>query len=90
MAALRRVAIEQGHAERAVQAARELALAAGGIEGLDTDLRPKLIELLGDDFDFTALTEVDDTVREYVAPILPYNPSPLGMPLGVACRSSSG
>ena len=36
------------------------------IEALDQDLRPKLIELLGDDFDFTALTEVDDTVREEI------------------------
>jgi len=36
------------------------------IEALDPDLRPKLIELLGDDFDFTALTEVDDTVREEI------------------------
>jgi magnesium transporter len=41
------------------------------IEALDTDLRPKLIELLGDDFDFTALTEVDDTVREEILEELP-------------------
>jgi magnesium transporter len=34
------------------------------LEALDPDLRPKLIELMGKDFDFTALTEVDDTVRE--------------------------
>lgn len=34
------------------------------IEALDHDARPKLIELLGRDFDFTALTEVDDSVRE--------------------------
>ena len=36
------------------------------IEALDTDLRPELIELMGGDFDFTALTEVDDTVREEI------------------------
>jgi magnesium transporter len=36
------------------------------IEALDPDLRPKLIELMGKDFDFTALTEVDDTVREEI------------------------
>ncbi len=36
------------------------------IEALDPELRPKLIELLGEDFDFTALTEVDDTVREEI------------------------
>lgn len=34
------------------------------LEALDTDERPRLIELLGRDFDFTALTEVDDAVRE--------------------------
>jgi magnesium transporter len=33
------------------------------IEALDPDLRPQLIELMGKDFDFSALTEVDDTVR---------------------------
>ncbi len=36
------------------------------IEALDPDLRSKLIELMGKDFDFTALTEVDDTVREEI------------------------
>jgi magnesium transporter len=34
------------------------------LEALDPDHRPQLIELLGRDFDFTALTEVDDAVRE--------------------------
>src|SRR4051794_17672713 len=34
------------------------------LEALDSDARPKLIELMGEHFDFTALTEVDDTVRE--------------------------
>jgi magnesium transporter len=34
------------------------------LEALDPDLRPRLIELMGADFDFTALTEVDDSVRE--------------------------
>ncbi len=34
------------------------------IEALDHDLRPQFVELLGKDFDFTALTEVDDAVRE--------------------------
>ncbi|MBV9065304.1 MAG: magnesium transporter [Methylobacteriaceae bacterium] len=36
------------------------------IEALDTGHRPRLIELLGDDFDFSALTEVDDSVREEI------------------------
>jgi magnesium transporter len=41
------------------------------IEALDPDLRPKLIELMGKDFDFSALTEVDDTVREEILEELP-------------------
>jgi magnesium transporter len=41
------------------------------IEALDPDLRPKLIELMGKDFDFAALTEVDDTVREEILDELP-------------------
>jgi magnesium transporter len=41
------------------------------IEALDQDLRPRLIELLGSDFDFTALTEVDDTVRDEILDELP-------------------
>jgi magnesium transporter len=36
------------------------------IEALDSELRPQLIALLGKDFDFTALTEVDDAVREEI------------------------
>jgi magnesium transporter len=34
------------------------------IEALNADERPRLISLLGQDFDFAALTEVDDSVRE--------------------------
>lgn len=33
------------------------------IEALDEADRPRLIELLGRDFDFTALTELDETAR---------------------------
>ena len=36
------------------------------IEALDPELRPQLIELMGKDFDFSALTEVDDAVREEI------------------------
>jgi Mg2+ transporter (mgtE) len=36
------------------------------LEALDAEHRPRLIELLGPDFDFTALTEVDDSVREAI------------------------
>src|ERR1044072_8204962 len=34
------------------------------IEALDHDLRPQLIALMGEDFDFTALPEADAAVRE--------------------------
>jgi magnesium transporter len=33
------------------------------LEALEPEQRPRLVELLGIDFDFAALTEVDDTVR---------------------------
>lgn len=36
------------------------------LEALDADERPRLISLLGADFDFAALTEVDDAVREEI------------------------
>ena len=36
------------------------------LEALDSDTRPRLIELMGDDFDFAALTEVDDNMREEI------------------------
>lgn len=36
------------------------------LEALGAEQRPRLIELLGPDFDFTALTEVDDAVREAI------------------------
>lgn len=36
------------------------------LEALDPEERPRLISLLGADFDFTALTEVDDAVREEI------------------------
>jgi magnesium transporter len=41
------------------------------LEALEHDKRPRLVELLGIDFDFTALTEVDDTVREEILEELP-------------------
>ena len=36
------------------------------LEALEPERRPRLIELLGRDFDFAALTEVDDAVREEI------------------------
>ncbi len=41
------------------------------IEALPAEDRARLVELLGTDFDFTALTEVDDTVREEILEELP-------------------
>ena len=41
------------------------------LEALDAELRPQLIALMGDEFDFTALTEVDDRVREDILDELP-------------------
>ena len=38
---------------------------------IQIELKPRLIELLGSDFDFTALTEVDDAVREDILEELP-------------------
>jgi magnesium transporter len=41
------------------------------IEAIEADTRPRFVALLGRDFDFTALTEVDDTVREEILDELP-------------------
>ncbi len=41
------------------------------VEALEADERPRLVELLGIDFDFTALTEVDDAVRDEILEELP-------------------
>jgi magnesium transporter len=41
------------------------------IEVLDAELRPRLVKLMGHDFDFSALTEVDDAVREEILEELP-------------------
>jgi magnesium transporter len=41
------------------------------IEALDAEARPRLVELMGQDFDFAALTEIDDTIREEILEELP-------------------
>jgi magnesium transporter len=41
------------------------------IEALDPEDRPRLVTLMGADFDFAALTEVDDAVREEILEELP-------------------
>jgi magnesium transporter len=41
------------------------------IEALEPEQRPELVKLMGRDLDFTALTEVEDTVREQILAELP-------------------
>jgi len=63
-----REAIERRDAEALQVLVGELHEADTGdlIEALDGELRPRFVELLGREFDFAALTEVDDTVREEI------------------------
>ena len=67
-AAAAAAAIEAGDAARLNALAADLHEADLGdlLESLDSGLRPRLVELMGDSFDFAALTEVDDTVREEI------------------------
>src|SRR5262245_34677149 len=66
-------AIEKGDAATLRSLVGDLHEADVGalIEALDPELRPRLVELMGQDFDFSALTEVDDTVREEILEELP-------------------
>ena len=66
-------AVEAGDRAQARALAGDLHEADLGdlIEALVPEERPRLVELLGADFDFTALTEVDDTVREEILEELP-------------------
>jgi magnesium transporter len=59
-------AVESGDAAQLRELASDLHEAdlATLIEALSADARPKLIELMGDDFDFAALTEVDVNIRD--------------------------
>ena len=67
-AAAAAAAIEAGDSARLNALAADLHEADLGdlLESLDSDLRPRLVELMGESFDFAALTEVDDTVREEI------------------------
>lgn len=66
-------AIEAGDGSALTALVGELHQADMGdlIEALDPALRPRLIALMGSAFDFTALTEVDDTIREEILRELP-------------------
>ncbi len=66
-------AIADGDAEDLRRLAAPLHEADLGalIEALDYDDRPRLVALLGSDFDFAALTEVDDAIREELLESIP-------------------
>jgi magnesium transporter len=68
-----REAIEAGDSATLTALVGDLHRADAGdvLEALDPALRPRLIELMGGAFDFAALTEVDDTVREEILDELP-------------------
>ena len=65
-------AVEQAIAAGGAEKLRELASGlheadlAALVEALPADSRPKLVELMGEDFDFAALTEVPDAMREEI------------------------
>lgn len=66
-------AIEARDSARAIELAGDLHEADLGdiLEALSPEERPALIELLGREFDFTALTEVDETIRVQILEDLP-------------------
>ena len=66
-------AIEAGDAEELRDLAGDLHEADVGalIEALDQDQRARFIELLGKSFDFVALTEVDENIRDEILEELP-------------------
>ncbi len=66
-------AIEAGDAVRACALAGDLHEADLGalLVALEPDLRARLIELMGRNFDFAALTEMDDHIREEILADLP-------------------
>jgi magnesium transporter len=72
MDALRAI-IAKGDAEaaRAVMAPLYAADAGDVLEALETDERHALIVLLGEEFDYSALTEVDETVRSEIIEQIP-------------------
>lgn len=61
-----RRALAAGDHDRLTELAGDLYEADLGalIEALDPDERPRLVAIMGPDFDFAALTEIEDTVRE--------------------------
>lgn len=66
-------AIEDGRAADVLTLVGDLHEAdmGGLLAALEPALRPRLVELMGREFDFTALTEVDDAIRNEVLEALP-------------------
>ena len=66
-------AIEAGDAGAVLTLAGDLHEAdlGGLVTALDAPLRPALVQLMGAAFDFTALTEVDDNIRDEILAALP-------------------
>src|ERR1700730_334435 len=66
-------AIEAGDAQKVRARAGRLHEADLGLltASLEPELRPKLVEMMGTAFDFAALTEMDDNIREEILAELP-------------------
>jgi magnesium transporter len=66
-------AVEAGDAGRVRALAGRLHEADLGLltASLEPELRPKLVEMMGEEFDFAALTEMDDNIREEILAELP-------------------
>ena len=66
-------AIEAGDAQKVRARAGRLHEADLGLltASLESELRPKLVEMMGAAFDFAALTEMDDNIREEILAELP-------------------
>lgn len=65
------IARKDAAALRALAGGLHEADAGDLLEALDPQYRPQLIQLMGGDFDFTALAEVDDAVRDEILEELP-------------------
>jgi magnesium transporter len=65
------IAADDSAALRALIADLHQADVGDLIEALDEELRPRLVQLMGHDFHFSALTEVDATVRDRILEELP-------------------
>jgi magnesium transporter len=66
-------AVDSGDADQIRELAGDLHEADVGalLEALEAEQRPRLIDLMGEDFHFSALTEVEDKVREDILEEIP-------------------